>query len=260
MPQPDGDSRPQVDWWWDGSDRGYFWAWLVALAGSVVVFSVGVLLTAGGAPIRSVALANLENGLGVVLLPTLIALRRLDRRQRLGEFGVSGDQDVRRALHRSLAMLGLVDEERPPGARPARPLPPVRPASWYRLLAACWAGFVLLDVTALWVTAGGLFAPEPAGLGVGVAVVTLPVLLGWLVVGLVALRKAARVAHWLATRVDSGSAAGPAQPLGRRLAAEGRRAAGVTLARWRGLESGSRRQNARRGIGAATTRSPRHRV
>src|SRR5206468_6890746 len=88
MPQPDGTDRPQVDWWWDGSGRGYFWVWLLGLAGVVVLFSVAVLLTAGGAPIRSVALANLESGLGVALLPTLIALRRLDRRRRLGTFGV----------------------------------------------------------------------------------------------------------------------------------------------------------------------------
>jgi hypothetical protein len=238
MPQPDGNSRPQVAWWWDGSDHGYLWALLVALAGLVVLFSLGVLLTAGDTPIRSVALANLGNGLGVALLPTLVALRRLDRRRRFGEFGVPADQDVRRALRPTLVMLGLVDE-RPPAARPARPLPPVRRASWYRLLAACWAGFVLLDAIAVWATAAGLFAvPDPDELAVGVAVVALPVLLAWLVVGLVALRKAARVAHWLA-RLERGRRAAPRQPLRRRLAAGGRRAVGATVAGWRGLRRGA---------------------
>jgi hypothetical protein len=249
MPQPGGNSRPQVDWWWDGSDRGYFWTWLVALAGLVVLFSLGALLTGGTTPIRSVALANVVTGLGVVLLPTLIALRRLDRRQRLGEFGVLGDREVRRALHRTLTTLGLLDEERPLEARRRRRLPPVRPASWYKKLAACWAAFVLLDVTALWVTTGGLFASRDTGTDqfrAALDVIALPVLLAWLVVGLVALRKAARVARWLAARVESEepgrAAAAPSRPLGRRLAADGRRAADVTLARWRGLEnSGSRR-------------------
>jgi len=243
MPQPGGNSRLQVDWWWDGSDRGDFWTWMVALAGWVVLFSLGALLTAGGDPIRGVALANLVNGVGVVLLPTLIAVRRLDRRRRLGAYGVGvlGHQEVRRALHRSLSTLGLVDEERPLEARPARRLPPVRPASWYQTLAACWAGFVLLGVTAVWFTAKGLFAsydPATDGLRAGVDVVALPVLLAWLVVGVVALRKAAYVAHWRATAARGRAGAAP---LGRRLAADGRRAAGVTLARWRGLEDGPRR-------------------
>jgi len=238
-PQPDGTSRPRLDWWWDGSDRGEIWAWLLALAGVVVVFSLGALVTAGSSPIRGIALANLLSGLGVGLLPTLIALRRLDRRRRLSDFGVVGDQEVRRALHRSLVTLGLVDE-RPPEARPVWPLPPVRPASWYRLLAACWAGFVLLGAIVLWGTARGLFAaPDPAGLAVSFAMVALPVLLAWLVVGLVALGKAARVAHWLATRAKAGrTARAPGQPFGRRLAAGPRRTAGATVAGWRGLQVG----------------------
>jgi hypothetical protein len=234
-PQPDGTSRPRLDWWWDGSDRGEIWAWLLALAGVVVAFSLGVLVTAGSSPIRGIALANLLSGLGVGLLPTLIALRRLDRRRRLSDFGVVGDQEVRRALHRSLVTLGLVDE-RPPEARPVWPLPPVRPASWYRLLAACWAGFVLLGTIVLWGTARGLFAaPDPAGLAVSFAMVALPVLLAWLV----ALHKAARVAHWLATRAKAGRTARAArQPVGRRLAAGPRRTAGATVAGWRGLQVG----------------------
>jgi hypothetical protein len=253
MPQPDGTDRPQVDWWWDGSGRGYFWVWLLGLAGVVVLFSVAVLLTAGGAPIRSVALANLESGLGVALLPTLIALRRLDRRRRLGTFGVPGDHDVRRALQRSLAIVGLVDE-RPPEARPEPPPSPVRPRSWYLLLAACWAGFVLLDVAALWVTARGLIAvADTAELAVGVAVIALPVLLGWLVVGLVALGKAARVAHWAPTAVEGGRHAAPRRPLRRRLAAAAvaggrgvtagvgagtRWAAAAAVAAWHALRAG----------------------
>src|SRR6266511_1184857 len=240
MPQPEATSRPRVDWWWDGSDRGEVWAWLLALAGVVVVFSLGTLVTAGSSPIRGIALANLQGGLGVALLPTLIALRRLDRRRRLSDFGVPGDQEVRRGLHRSLATLGLVDEDRSAAQRRAGRLPPVRPASWYRLLAACWGGFVLLGLVAAWVTAKGLFAaPDPAALAVGFAVVALPVLLAWLVVGLVALGKAARVAHWLATRAKAGrTARAPGQPFGRRLAAGPRRTAGATVAGWRGLEAG----------------------
>jgi len=244
MPQPGGSSRPQVEWWWDGSERGDFWTWVVVLAGSVVLFSLGALLTAGGDPLRGVAMANLVNGAGVALVPTLIALRRLDSHRRLGAFGVGvlGHQEVRRALHRSLSTLGLVDQERPLHPRPARPLPPLRPAAWYQALAACWAGFVLLDVTAVWFTARGLFAtyePGTAALRAGVDVVALPVLLAWLVAGVVALRKAAYVAGWraAAARATRGRAA----PLGHRLAADGRRAAGVTLARWRGLEDGPRR-------------------
>jgi hypothetical protein len=239
MPQPEATSRPRLDWWWDGSDRGEVWAWLLGLAAVVVTFSLGALVTAGSSPIRVIALANLQTGLGVALLPTLIALRRLDRRRRLGDFGVVGDREARRALHRSLATLGLVDE-RPPGARPVWPLPPVRPASWYRLLAVCWAGFVLLDATAFWVTARRLLAaPNPADLAVGFAVIALPVLLAWLVVGLVALRKAARVAHWQATRAKAGrTARAPGQPLRRRLAAGPRRAAGATAAGWHGLQVG----------------------
>src|SRR6266511_5941323 len=240
MPQPEATSRPRVDWWWDGSDRGEVWAWLLALAGVVVVFSLGTLVTAGSSPIRGIALANLQGGLGVALLPTLIALRRLDRRRRLSDFGVPGDQEVRRGLHRSLATLGLVDEDRSAAQRRASRLPPVRPAFWYRLLAACWGGFVLLGLVAAWVTTKGLFAaPDPAALAVGFAVVALPVLLAWLVVGLVALGKAARVAHWLATRAKAGRAArAPGQPLGRRLAAGPRRAVGATVAGWHRLEVG----------------------
>ncbi len=240
MPQPEATSRPRVDWWWDGSDRGEVWAWLLALAGVVVVFSLGTLVTAGSSPIRGIALANLQGGLGVALLPTLIALRRLDRRRRLSDFGVPGDQEVRRGLHRSLATLGLVDEDRSAAQRRASRLPPVRPAFWYRLLAACWGGFVLLGLVAAWVTTKGLFAaPDPAALAVGFAVVALPVLLAWLVVGLVALGKAARVAHWLATRAKAGrTARAPGQPLGRRLAAGPRRAVGATVAGWHRLEVG----------------------
>ena len=240
MPQPEATSRPRVDWWWDGSDRGEVWAWLLALAGVVVVFSLGALVTAGSSPIRGIALANLQGGLGVALLPTLIALRRLDRRRRLSDFGVPGDQEVRRGLHRSLATLGLVDEDRSAAQRRASRLPPVRPAFWYRLLAACWGGFVLLGLVAAWVTTKGLFAaPDPAALAVGFAVVALPVLLAWLVVGLVALGKAARVAHWLATRAKAGrTARAPGQPLGRRLAAGPRRAVGATVAGWHRLEVG----------------------
>jgi hypothetical protein len=240
MPQPEATSRPRVAWWWDGSDRGEVWAWLLGLAAVVVTFSLGALVTAGSSPIRGIALANLQSGLGGALLPTLIALRRLDRRQRTGDSGVVGDQEVRRALHRSLATLGLVDEDRPAAQRRARRLPPVRPASWYRLLAACWAGFVLLGLAAAWVTARGLFAaPDPAALAVGFAVVALPVLLAWLVVGLVALGKAARVAHWLATRAKAGRTARAAgQPLGRRLAAGPRWVAGAIVAGWRGLVVG----------------------
>src|SRR6266508_2343885 len=236
MPQPGATGRPREGWWWDGSDRGEVWVWLLGLAAVVVTFSLGALVTAGSSPIRGIALANLQSGLGVALLPTLIALRRLDRRQRLGDFGVVGDQEVRGALHRSLGTLGLVDEDRPR----ARQLPPVRPAFWYRLLAACWGGFVLLGLAAAWVTARGLFAaPDPAGLAVGFAVVALPVLLAWLVVGLVALGKAARVAHWLATRAKAGrTARAPGQPFGRRLAAGPRRTAGATVAGWRGLRVG----------------------
>jgi len=205
MPQPEATSRPRVDWWWDGSDRGEVWAWLLALAGVVVVFSLGALVTAGSSPIRGIALANLQSGLGVALLPTLIALRRLDRRRRLGESGVHGGQEVRRALRRSLATLGLVDEDRAAAQRAGR-LPPVRPVSWYWLLAACWAGFVLLGLVAAWVIARELFAaPDPAELAVGFAMVALPVLLAWLAVGVVALRKAGRVTRWLAARVDSGT-------------------------------------------------------
>jgi hypothetical protein len=240
MPQPEATSRPRVDWWWDGSDRGEVWAWLLALAGVVVVCSLGALVTAGSSPIRGIALANLQGGLGVALLPTLIALRRLDRRRRLSDFGVPGDQEVRRGLHRSLATLGLVDEDRSAAQRRASRLPPVRPAFWYRLLAACWGGFVLLGLVAAWVTTKGLFAaPDPAALAVGFAVVALPVLLAWLVVGLVALGKAARVAHWLATRAKAGrTARAPGQPLGRRLAAGPRRAVGATVAGWHRLEVG----------------------
>ena len=53
-----------MDWWWDGSERGDFWAWVVALAGSLVLLSLGALLTAGGDPLRGVAVANLVNGTG----------------------------------------------------------------------------------------------------------------------------------------------------------------------------------------------------
>ena len=207
MPQPEATSRPRVDWWWDGSDRGEVWAWLLALAGVVVVFSLGALVTAGSSPIRGIALANLQSGLGVALLPTLIALRRLDRRRRLGESGVHGGQEVRRALRRSLATLGLVDEDRAAAQRAGR-LPPVRPVSWYRLLAACWAGFVLLGLVAAWVAVDGLIAPRDSGteqLRFAVDVIALPVLLAWLAVGVVALRKAGRVTRWLAARVDSGT-------------------------------------------------------
>jgi hypothetical protein len=211
MPQPEATSRPRVNWWWDGSDRGEMWAWLLGLAAVVVVFSLGALVTAGSSPIRGIALANLQSGLGVALLPTLIALRRLDRRQRLGDFGVVGDQEVRRALHRSLVTLGLVDE-RPAAQRRARRLPPLRPASWYQALAACWGWFVLLGLAAVWVPVNGLFGPRDSGteqLRFAVDVIALPVLLAWLVVGVVALRKAVRVARWLAARADSGTTGSP---------------------------------------------------
>jgi hypothetical protein len=246
MPQPGGNSRPQVDWWWDGSDRGDFWAWVVVLAGSAAAFSLGALLTSGGAPMRGIALANLVNGVGVVLAPTLIALRRLDRQRRLGELGggLLGHHEVRRALHRSLSTLGLVDEERPLAARPARRPPPRRPAPWYQALAACWAAFVLLDVSAAWTSARELFVPQDPGtdgLRAGVDVVALPILLAWLVVGMLALGQAARVAHWRAKAERGARGRAGAAPIGRRLAADGRRGAGVTLARWRGLEDGPRR-------------------
>jgi hypothetical protein len=211
MPQAAGNNRPRVDWWWDGSDRGEVWAWLGALAAVVVAFSLGALVTAGSSPIRGIALANLQSGLGVALLPTLIALRRLDRRQRLGESGTPGGQEVRRALHRSMATLGLVDEDRPAGQRRAHRLPPVRPPSWYQILAGCWAGFVLLGLIAVWVAYNGLIAPRDSGaeqLRFAVDVLAMPALLAWLVVGAVALRKALRVARWLSTRVDSGTTSG----------------------------------------------------
>jgi hypothetical protein len=235
VPQPEASSRPRVGWWWDGSDRGEVWAWLLGLAGVVVAFSLGALVTSGSSPIRGIALANLQSGLGVALLPTLVALGRLDR-GRLGGAGGPGDREVRRALRRSLATLGLVEEE----VVARRRLPPVRPASWYRVLAACWAGFVLLALVAVWVIARELFAgPDPAELAIGFAVVTLPVLLAWLAVGVVALGKAVRVAHWLATTAKAGrTARPPRQPLGRRLAAGPRRAAGATMAAWHGLAVG----------------------
>src|SRR4029453_2471119 len=161
MPQPEATSRPRLDWWWDGSDRGEVWAWLLGLAAVVVTFSLGALITAGSSPIRVIALANLQSGLGVALLPTLIALRRLDRRRPLGDFGVGGARGAGRARPGRVATLGLVDEG-PPGARPVWPLPPVRPASWYRLLAVCWAGVVLLGAIAFWVTPRRLLpAPNP---------------------------------------------------------------------------------------------------
>jgi hypothetical protein len=211
MPQPEATSRPRVGWWWDGSDRGEVWAWLMVLAGAVVVFSLGALVTAGSSPIRGIALANLQSGLGVALLPTLIALRRLDRRQRLGAYGVAADQEVHRALHRSLATLGLVDEDRSAAQRRAPRLPPVRPASWYQTLAGCWAGFVLLGVVAVLVASGGLISPRDSGseqLRFAVDVLALPILLVWVAVGVVALRKAVRVARWLAAQVDSGTTTG----------------------------------------------------
>jgi hypothetical protein len=55
----------------------------------------------------------------------------------------------------------------------------------------------------------------------------------------VALRKAAYVAAWRAAA--ERATRGRTVPLGRRLAADGRRAAGVTLARWRDLGDGPRR-------------------
>lgn len=211
MPQPEGNNRPRLEWWWDGSGHGEVWAWLLALAGAVVAFSLGALVTAGSSPIRGIALANLQSGLGVALLPTLIALRRLDRRQRLGEYGVLGHREVRRALHRSLATLGLVDEDRPPGPRRPRRLPQVRPASWYQILAGCWAGFVLLDLVAVWVAYNGLIAPRDSGgeqLRFAVDVIAMPALLVWLVVGIAVLLKALRVARWLSSRVDRGTTTG----------------------------------------------------
>jgi hypothetical protein len=147
---------------------------------------------------------------GVALLPTLVALRRLDRR-RAGGPGGPGGREVRRAVRRSLATLGLVEEDQSAALRRARRLPPVRPASWYRVLAACWAGFVLLGLVAVWVAYNGLIAPRDSGteqLRFAVDVIALPIQLAWLAVGVVALRKAVRVARWLAARVDSGTTTG----------------------------------------------------